>query len=201
MDVMSGDEYVDFGEIWKAGSIEWIRQHKQTGWWTPYYVNFMFEAFQGPEQTVTAEMHRALYRFYGRFSTRFDRDAKSDRAKAHIPRFWLFPDKPAYKGRRNTPVREIKINANGKHFNGFMLLPLTSYFKGDPIRYLRDNSFYGIQGIDIKKVYDEVGISSYALKTIRWGGANESDILILPRPASELSTKGRPKFQGTSSEN
>lgn len=183
-----GGGYTVANSVWIPGCKEWIEKHASTDWWIPYYVNFMFEPLPGPEKVVLAQMRRGIEKFYGQFSTRFDR---TPRAKISlIPQFLLFPDKPAWKRERKTGLRDVLINAGGLHYNGPMLIPRYSRFHGCPIEHLEEKqeayARHGISRIHAEPIHDASGIADYACKTIKWNRADEKDIIILPRSVSEL---------------
>ena len=172
------------------GLEEWILDHASSDWWSPFYVNFMFEPLVGPEKVVLAQMRRAIEKFYGRFSTQFDRDPRAARSQMHIPRFLLFPDKPVPK-REKASIREISMNAGGLHYNGPMMIPRQSHFQGCVIDHLQEEqqtyTRHGISRIHAKPIYgDSRRLSVYACKTIKWNRADHDDILVLPRSVSEL---------------
>jgi hypothetical protein len=111
----------------------------------------------------------------------------------HIPRFWLFPDLPCWKRERTTTRRDVLINAGGFHYNGPMLIPRESHFRGCPIQYLKEEqesyARHGISRIHGEAIHDAAGIADYACKTIKWNRADERDIIILPRSVSELPVR------------
>jgi hypothetical protein len=81
---------------------------------------------------------------------------------------------------------------------GPMLLPPISSFKECPIRHLKENkdkyARYGIERIHIMPGGDIPGLADYAAKNIKNRRAHEADIMVLPRPVSELPEKKRPIF-------
>ncbi|UGY25466.1 hypothetical protein HU675_0000480 [Bradyrhizobium septentrionale] len=152
----------------------------------------MFDPLPGNEDAVLAQMRRAIEdRFYGRFASEFHRNPRDARFHLHLPRFWLFPDKPVWKRERTTTREQVLINAGGFHYNGAMLTPRLSRFRDRcPIEYFEEKQAlygrHGISRIHAVPIHDVAGISDYACKTIKWGRAREKDIVILPRSVSEL---------------
>lgn len=185
----SRDGYTVANSVWIPGLKDWILDHDFADWWRPYYINFMFEAIPGPEKVVLARMERALEKFYGRFSTRFDRTPRAIKSQLNIPHFVLVPDKPTWK-REKTSLRDVSINAGGLHYNGLMMTPRRSRFHGCPIDHLKEKqqtyARHGISRIHAKPIYGAAGIADYACKTVKWNRADQNDILVLPRSVSEL---------------
>lgn len=185
----SRNGYTVASSVWTPGCQEWIETHASTGWWTPFYINFMFERLPGSEEAVLGQMRRAIEKFYGRFSTRFDRTPRAEGSQRHIPRLLLFPDKPVPK-REKASIREVSINAGGLHYNGPMMIPWYSRFRGCVIGHLDEKqqayARNGISRIHAEPIHDASGIADYACKTIRWNRADQDDVLILPRSVSEL---------------
>lgn len=186
----NGNGYTVANSVWVPGCKEWIEQHADSGRWNPYYVNFMFEPLAGPEKVVLAQMRRAIEKFYGRFITRFDRRPRAE--LSWLPQFILFPDKPVWKHEK-AALREVLINAGGFHYNGPMLIPRFSRFHGCPIEHLEEKQAayarHGISRIHAGPIHDASGIADYACKTIKWNRADQDDILVLPRRASELHAR------------
>lgn len=181
--------YTVANSILIPGCRQWIEDHASTDWWSPFYINFMFDGLPGPEDAVLAQMRRAVEKFYGRFSTRFDRTPRSAISQMHIPRLFLFPDKPVPK-REKASMREVSINAGGLHYNGPMMIPRDSRFHGCVIDHLEEKqqayARHGISRIHAEPIHGASGIADYACKTIKWNRASERDILVLPRSVSEL---------------
>jgi hypothetical protein len=178
-------------DIWVEGLIGWLETHLQEGW-TPYYVNFMFNALKGTERGVIDQMHRAIHReFYSRFMLRFVRHPNRPKEQASMPRLQLYPDRRVYKGRRSLS-REIAINMDGLHFNGPMLLPPISRFHANPIKYIEDNFGGGvgpIRRIHVQSVApdgDYRRLAGYVAKTVVWNRASADDILYLPKSPTEM---------------
>lgn len=173
---------------WIEGCKDWIESRRIL--WIPYYVNFMFDGIPGNAVEVNKQMHRAMVKFYGRFSTEFHRQPRSQKAQVHIPLFWLFPDKPVWKHRKLASLSEFQINDGGLHYNGAMLIPRFSYFRGCPIAHLRERqeryARHGIRRIHAMPVYESKGMSDYACKNLKRNMTDESDVLVLPRTAGEL---------------
>jgi hypothetical protein len=170
------------------GAIEWIHQYQEQKY-TAYYVNFMFHPLKGSPDIVWKRMRNAMEgSFYSRFCTRFARNPKRLAERNKLPLFWLLSDLPVLKNKK-PKIWDAYIN-DGQHFNGFMLIPPKSRFRGDVIEYFRSNQAYyarwPIQRIDVRGIYDVPNISDYAHKTISWGRASWEDALILPRSVSEV---------------
>lgn len=174
------------------GYSAWLYEHICRGW-DPYYTNIMFEPLLSNGGGLVLKMHRTIGRFYGRLCSEFHRRPRSAGAREYLPRFWLFPDRPVFKHEKQS-LREVTING-GLHFNGPVLLPPTSRFKECPIKHFQDNQHvYARDGIArihatpiTGGIYD---IVDYAAKTLKHRLADWDDVLILPRPASELSGNG-----------
>lgn len=184
--------YAVANSAWIPGCQEWIERHAASHWWSAYYVNIMFQPLSGPEQVVLAQMRRAIEKFYGRFSTRFDRNPRAESSRLRIPQLLLFPDKPVWK-REKTSVRDVSINAGGLHYNGPMMIPRYSRFHGCPIEHLEEKqesyARHGISRIHVKPIHDASGIADYACKTIKWNRVDQDAILVLPRSCSELPAR------------
>ncbi|WP_155809773.1 hypothetical protein [Bradyrhizobium sp. URHA0013] len=171
------------------GLNEWILDHASTDWWSPFYINFMFERLPGSEEAVLAQMRKAIEKYYGRSSTRFDRAPRSAHSQSRIPRLLLFPDKPVAK-REMASLREVSMNAGGLHYNGPMMIPRYSRFRGCVIDHLEQKqqayTLHGIRRIHVKPIHGAAGIAEYACKTIKRNRADQDAILALPRSMSEL---------------
>lgn len=197
----SRNGYTVVNSVWVPGLKEWILDHASSDWWSPFYINFMFEPLPGSEKAVLAQMRRAIEKFYGCFGTRFDRNPRAKSSQLHIPRLFLFPDKPVAK-REKASIREVSINAGGLHYNGPMMIPRYSHFHGCVIDHLeemqRTYTRHGISRIHAKPIHGASGIADYTCKTIKWHRADLDDILILPRTVSELPEKRRQSSRTTS---
>jgi len=108
-----------------------------------------------------------------------------------MPRLWLYPDLPVYK-KDKYALQDVTIN-DGLHFNGFLLTPPVSRFKGDVLtevgraKYLR----HGITGIHLEPVNRTVDlVGDYALKTLKRRKVDLDGMLILPRTVGELPRSG-----------
>ncbi len=118
------------------GCVQWIREHRADGW-IAYYTNFMFEPLQGNAAGILEQMKDAIHsEFYISFMTAFVRDPHRKREQEWLPRLRLYPDRPGPKSRKT--LREISINDDGLHYNGFMLIPPTSRFAGDPVELIQE---------------------------------------------------------------
>jgi len=170
------------------GCREWILDHVRYGQWLPYYINFMFEPLPGSPDHVVAQMHKAIFKFYGRFSTRFVRNPHASYAPEILPRLWLFPDKQKYGSSAN--ITELKFNAGGIHFNGPLLISVFGRSRRCPIELIKmkQGQFarHGISRIHVKRMTDADGLADYAGKTVKWGRVEAEHSLYLPRPSSEL---------------
>jgi hypothetical protein len=137
-------------------------------------------------------MHHGIRKgFYSQFCTRFARDPKSVSGQQQIPRLWLIPDRPvAKRNGKKHGCDFLTRNDNGLHFNGPMLIPPKSRFRGCPIEHIEANQSkyarHGIERIHVKPVYDIPEIVDYSFKTIKWGRADLDEILILPVSPNEL---------------
>lgn len=182
---------------WIDGCTQWMDDHVEEGW-DPYYINFMFHPLPGSLPTLISTMHRGIKKgFYSQFCTRFARDPRSVSGQQQIPRLWLVPDRPGpRRNRKKYGCNFLTRNDNGLHFNGPMLIPPKSRFRGCPIEHIEANQSkyarYGIERIHVKQVDDIPGIADYAFKTVKWGRADPDDILFLPFSPSELSRQTPP---------
>lgn len=190
----------DTSFTWIQGCSEWIEEHRRYAPWKVYYVNFMFDALPGSEQQITGQMHKAIRKFYGRFSGQFVHNQRAANEQERMPRFFLFPDKPVWKKYSRACISELKINDGGIHYDGTMLTPVISRFRDRcPIAHIKESQDvycrYGIRRIHVLPVNDIPGICDYAAKTLKWRRADECDVLILPRSVSELRDN-RPVLTG-----
>ena len=181
--------------VWIKGCTQWMYEWVFKGW-KLYYVNFMFEPLHVPTAELVPNMRRGIHKFYGRFCTEFVHDGRAKSEQERMPKFWLFPDLPVHKNKKNS-LREVTING-GLHFNGPMLIPPVSRFQECPIKHLEDNQAryarHGVERIHIEVGGDVSGLADYAAKTIKNRGANEGDIIVLPRSVTELPQKKTPIF-------
>lgn len=180
---------------WIEGCKQWLDEHCTNAWYQPYYMNFMFEPLAGPPSAVIAQMHKAIIRFYKRFSTRFARNGLAASEREFLPLFWLFPDKPKRNG--SVYIHDVTFNDNGTHFNGPMLIPRISRLKGEcPIRHIEENqkmyACRGIERIHVKKAHDLDGLADYAAKTVKWGRIDPGGILVLPQALGEVKRSASP---------
>lgn len=179
---------------WIKGCAEWIQEEIAHGW-TPYYLNFMFEPLRGSATTIIKQMHDAIHKeFYTKFLTRFVRHPHRQREQESMPRLMLFPDRPVWKHKKAT-LKEVTFNDDGLHFNGPMLIPSVSRFKGCPIEHINEHqarfTSKRIARIDIKAIDERIfGIADYSGKTVKRHRADDDDILLLPKSISEV--KGTP---------
>ena len=84
------------------------------------------------------------------------------------------------------------MNSGGFHYNGAMLIPPVSRFKDCPIKHIADYQGLYTRGkiarVHVKEIDDRVyGIADYSAKTVKWGRADEQDILILPKIVREIT--------------
>jgi hypothetical protein len=174
----------------------WIYDYIIYGW-RIYYINFMFESFYGPLPAIVAQMHTAIEKeFYAPFICRFSRDPTRKSQQDKLPKLWLFPDLPVYKRAKQQRARieDVKFNAGGLHFNGPLLIPPFSRFKGCPIQHINEKqSNYarrGIRRIHVTQAPRVPGMIDYAFKTIKSGRADLDYVLILPKSFSEVRRTG-----------
>ena len=83
------------------------------------------------------------------------------------------------------------MNSGGFHYNGTMLIPPVSRFKDCPIKHIEEYQGLYTRGkiarVHVKPIDNRVhGISDYSAKTVKWGRADEQDILILPKTVREI---------------
>ena len=122
----------DIESTWIYGCKKWIKEYRELGW-TAYYVNFMFHSLQGTKQEIINQMKEAICsEFYSKFVLQFVRHPHRKREIDSMPVFVLFPDLPAYKRKRKATLKQMNMNWGGLHYNGLMLVPLVSRFKGTP---------------------------------------------------------------------
>jgi hypothetical protein len=176
---------------WIDGCTQWMNNHESEGW-EPYYINIMFHPLPGSLPTLISTMHRGIKKgFYSPFCTRFARHPRSNSGQQQIPRLWLIPDRPVAKqnGKKHG-CDFLTRNDNGLHFNGPMLIPPKSRFRGCPIEHIEVHQSkyarHGIERIHVKQVDDIPGIVDYSFKTVKRGRADPYGILFLPFSSSEL---------------
>ena len=176
---------------WIDGCTQWMKDHESEGW-EPYYINILFHPLPGSLPTLISTMHRGIKKgFYSPLCTRFARHPRSKSGQQQIPRLWLIPDRPVSKRNGKKHACDfLARNDNGLHFNGPMLIPPKSRFRECRIKHIEANQSryarHGIERIHVKPIDDTAGIADYVFKTVKWGGADPDDILILPVSASEL---------------
>jgi hypothetical protein len=179
---------------WINAFVKWLEDRISDGY-EPYYINFLFHPISGSLSAVISTMHKGIENgFYSRFCTRFVRRPRSPLAMSQMPQLWVFPDRPvAKRAAKKVGVSFLTRNDNGLHYNGFLMIPPKSRFKECPIEHIRQNqekyAQRGIERIHVRDVYNVGGLADYALKTIKWGRADEADILILPKTWDEMPAK------------
>lgn len=187
---------MDIGTMWAEGCKQWIEEHRDSGW-NAYYLNIMFNALRGTPDGILDQMKDAIHKeFYAPFMTRFVRDPHRKAEQERMPRLLLFPDLPVPKREKHS-FRDITVNAGGLHFQGPMLLPPRSRFRECPIEHIDQHQrLYArrnIARIHIVPLDNRLErFASYTVKTIAKAdlcksvAADESHILLLPKPISEV---------------
>ncbi|MBX9775832.1 MAG: hypothetical protein K2Y71_15750 [Xanthobacteraceae bacterium] len=177
-------------QVWIQGCAQLIREYKERGW-SAYYINFMFEPILGSPSAVVEDMKKAIHKeFYTPFMMRFVRDPHRQREQERMPRLLLYPDKPVAK-RVKASIHEVRFNGGGLHFNGLLLIPPVSRFRECPIEHIDENQGRYTRG-HIERIHIEpldhrhYRVADYSAKTVKWHRADEADILILPKPISEV---------------
>jgi hypothetical protein len=153
----------------------------------------MFRSLQGTKQEIINQMKEAICsEFYSKFLLQFVRHPHRKREIDSMPVFVLFPDLPAYKRKRKATLRQMNMNWGGLHYNGLMLVPLVSRFRGRPIEHIEEHQDRYTRG-RIERIHAvridhrEYNIADYAAKTVKWGRADEADILTLPKTIAEVT--------------
>ena len=102
--------------------------------------------------------------FYGQFCTRFCRHPRAASEQDKLPRLLLLPDLPVRKN--GEFARVLDINAGGRHFNGPLLIPPGTKFKGDVAKHIMLDQRYARHGIHqihvVEITRDLPTISSYS---------------------------------------
>ena len=131
--------------IWIDACERWILDGLIEGC-TPFYVNITFGRFSGGDEAIVRQMHRAIENgIYGQFCTRFCRHPRAASEQDKLPRLLLLPDLPVRKN--GEFARVLDINAGGRHFNGPLLIPAGTKFKGDVAKHIMLDQRYARHGI------------------------------------------------------
>jgi hypothetical protein len=172
--------------------MKWIKENRKDGW-TAYYINFMFHSLQGTSKEVLEQMRDAISRdFYSKFLLQFVRHPHSRSAIGSMPILQLFPDLPVRKRTRKATLTQLNMNCGGLHYNGIMLIPPVSRFRGCIVEHIEEHQDRYTSG-NIERVHvvpidhREYNIADYAAKTVKWGRADEADILTLPKAIAEVT--------------
>src|SRR4051794_28975955 len=148
--------------MWMHACSQWIESETDSGS-EAYYINVMFSRLNGNKKAIMLQMQSAIIKFYGRFCTRFCRHPTAASEQKRLPGMWLIPDRPVFK--YDNQPRKLTINAEGLHFNGPLIIPPNTRFKGDVPDHLMKGQPYargGIQRIHAVPVTGTVGhLSDY----------------------------------------
>jgi hypothetical protein len=182
----------DIETTWIYGCMKWIKERRKEGW-TAYYVNFMFHSLQGTSKEVLEQMREAISRdFYSKFLLQFVRHPHDKSAIESMPALQLFPDLPVRKRKRKVTLTQLNMNCGGLHYNGIMLIPPVSRFRGRIVEHIEEHQGRYTKG-NIERIHvvpidhREYNIADYAAKTVKWGRADEADILTLPKAIAEVT--------------
>jgi hypothetical protein len=109
-----------------------------------------------------------------------------------MPALQLFPDLPVRKRKRKVTLTQLNMNCGGLHYNGIMLIPPVSRFRGRIVEHIEEHQGRYTKG-NIERIHvvpidhREYNIADYAAKTVKWGRADEADILTLPKAIAEVT--------------
>lgn len=174
----------------------WIAELIENRQWKVYFVTFMFMPLSGAEAAKIDQMGREVYRFYRIFITRVFRKPHQPQIQDRLPRLFAVPDRPVPKHEKQA-LSDVVIN-DGLHVHAVVLIPKRSRLQIGLKRHVKDNMglYLGNHGklrrIDIRRVKRkgdaEVAskVSDYLLKSWWRSPALADQIIIFPRPSTEL---------------
>jgi hypothetical protein len=173
--------------VWVRGCSDWIAGHAKDHW-KPYYISFKIKPCR--RGVAIPQIHDWIaWQFYWRFCNEFV-DAPRDKAVKHLlPQLWLFPNFPdaGIRNRRDCTIPSPRKRA--LRFQGILLVPRNKRFKKCPLKYVekhqRRYTDGGISQIKLEAVYDVPKLIES--NTVKWGSADEHNILILPASAAQLA--------------
>jgi hypothetical protein len=178
---------------------QWIHEHMAYGW-RGYLFSFMFNQIKESDYDRMDKMKQQLGWFYGRLAKASVPKASSPKWTPYLPKAVLVLDFPVFKHSKQR-LRDVTMN-NGLHWHGLVLAtwlapklqePLDVHVRENPGKYLVGN----IRRIDVKPITHDVAyVTGYGMKSLKSRRISDDDILIFPRSASELPSKGPVRAAG-----
>ncbi|SFM08431.1 hypothetical protein [Methylorubrum salsuginis] len=167
--------------------------------WSPYLLVLKFRHLSHCRQrtSIIAEMHDAAEGAYTRLLFRIWKHPRANSVRSLRPVWVLIADVPG-SGSRQLPIRDLLPN-DGLHLQGVVAMPPGSRLR-EPLdehlaqagdRYCpRGGPLVALHATPITS--DVAYVNSYNFKSLRRGRAELDDVLILPRPVSDLESRPCP---------
>lgn len=166
--------------------------------WSPYLLVLKFRhlGYHRRRASVIAQMHHAAEGAYTRLLFRVWKHPRARSVRDLRPVWVLVADVPGL-GSRRQPVRDLLPN-DGLHLQGVVAMPPGSRLREPLDRHLEQlGDRYCPHGgpllaLHATPITSSVAyVNSYNFKSLRRGRAELDDVLILPRPASDLDSRPR----------
>jgi hypothetical protein len=180
----------------KSAYSNWVHDILNNGWndqlWNGFQLSFMFNHIPGSFERQCEVMEDEIDRVYRTLVPHVERSPRSPAGSKRLPILIAFPDYPAQKLDRASPL-DVKIN-DGLHYHGVILVHTESrlkigldiYMQEHWNRYIREKdalkTMY-IQPIDEPTAKTAVG---YGFKALEWRIPDTDRIFVRPRMVSEL---------------
>jgi hypothetical protein len=160
-----------------------------------YLMTFMFEHMSGNQRSINARMMQDVglfWRTLSKWIVRKNRTAPHDL----LPKLVAFPDRPVFKREKQT-LAQVTINS-GRHVHGILGIPPTTRMKDNSADHVASQAVYTdakytrIRNIHVKPITSRPAyVAGYALEGIKYGFADNDDLLILPLSRSEVPGRQR----------
>ena len=166
--------------------------------WSPYLLVLKFRHLGDVRRraSVIAQMHQAAEGAYTQLLFRTWKHPRARSVRDLRPVWVLIADVPGL-GSRRLPIRDLLPN-DGLHLQGVVAMPPGGRLREPLDRHLADMSDrYCPRGgpllaLHATPITSSVAyVNSYNFKSLRRGRAELDDVLILPRPASDLDSRPR----------